>query len=359
MRRFTPRALLLLSYHRVFSTCCSPYAAACHLAGWMLLLSVSKNPKIELLFNIFIGIFPIKMMKSLVFLGVAAPALAAKVKIMSFNIDCRVCDLHHENGDSWRERTQNELDTMARHDPDLIGIQEPILRLDVMQLVPKGYKALYFNDSKYLPWGVYPDAVMMYKEDRFTVKNFNYFWLGPNPYFPAGFDRLNLPRLAVYSQFEDKTDGTNFYFGSTHFDHGDDMEGKNVACTESAKELLRFTAPIADNFPFLWVGDFNSKTANNNAYSILTNVTADFHLEDSYYNSPTQTVTTNQDPVQAYDYNDSIDHIFYANNHKVATYTPVDWTVDMYMYGTKSDPNALHYASDHYAIISTIDVKAL
>src|SRR5688572_16606120 len=105
------------------------------------------------------------MSKSLALLCAVATAVsAAKVKIMSFNIDCRVCDLHHENGNSWRERVQNELDTMARYDADIMGIEEPIFRLDVEQLVPRGYKALYVNDTKWLPWGVYPDAMIVYKE---------------------------------------------------------------------------------------------------------------------------------------------------------------------------------------------------
>ena len=167
-------------------------------------------------------------------------------------------------------------------------------------------------------------------------------------------NRLALPRLAVYALFEDRVDGTQFYFGSTHFDHGDDMEGKNVDCVESAKELLKFTEPLASKYPFVWVGDFNSETANNNAYSILTNQTATFHLDDSYYSSPSHVVASNLSPLPDYSYDKSIDHIFYANNANVAQYSVMDWTVDMYVYGEKQQ-----YASDHWAIISTIDVKAL
>jgi len=290
----------------------------------------------------------------ILFVVVIGVIQAAKVKIMSYNIDCRVCDFHHENGASWEERVQNELDTIARHNPDIIGMQEPIFRLDVKQLTPPGYKAIYFDQANWLPWGVYPDAVLLYKQDRFIQKDFNMFWLGPNASFPAGFDRLALPRLAIFSLFEDRQDGTQFYFGSTHFDHGDDLEGSNVDCTASAKELLEFTAPAAAKYPFLWTGDFNSETSNNNAYSILTNTSAACHLEDSYYASPSHAVLSNLDPLPAYDYGRSIDHIFYANNHEIASYTPVDWTVDMYVYGDKQQ-----YASDHWAIISTIDIKQL
>lgn len=294
------------------------------------------------------------MFRILLLLSLASLSIGSQVKIMSFNIDCRFCDLKHENGDSWRQRVQNEKDTMERYNPDLMGIQEPVFQLDVKELLPEGYKAIYFNESKWFPGGAYPDATIFYRESRFTQKDFGMFWLGPNPELPFGFDRLALPRLAVYALFEDNTDGTVFYFGSTHFDHGDDMTGSNVDCTQSAYELLNFTAPLSQKYPFVWVGDFNSKTSNNNAYSILTNETAGVHLVDSYYNSPSHTVATNQDPAPTYDYGQSIDHIFYANNDKVAQYTPLDWTVDMYVYGDEDQ-----YASDHWAIISTIDVKQL
>lgn len=279
---------------------------------------------------------------------------AGTMKIMSFNIDCRFCDMKHENGASWDERVKNEKDTFARYNADIMGIQEPIFPADVEQLLPAGYKALYHNNVTWLPWGAYPDAVIMYKEDRFVPKEFNHFWLGPNASFPAGFDRLSLPRLAVYALFLDKTDNSLFYFGSTHFDHGDDLEGSNVDCVESAKELLKFTAPLAEKYPFLWVGDFNSQTANNNAYAILTNASAAFHLTDSYYNSPSHAVQSNLSPLPDYDYNHSIDHIFYAANPSVAAYKPLDWTVDMYVYGDKQQ-----YASDHWAVISTVDVQPL
>jgi hypothetical protein len=99
---------------------------------------------------------------------------------------CSVCDFEHAHGDSWDERVANELDTIARHNPDIIGMQEPIFRADVKQLTPKGYKAIYFDKADWLPWGVYPDAVIMFKESRFIQKDFNMFWLGPNSSFPAG-----------------------------------------------------------------------------------------------------------------------------------------------------------------------------
>eukprot|EP01039_Chlorochromonas_danica_P007457 gene7458-8244_t len=273
---------------------------------------------------------------------------------MSFNIDCRFCDLKHENGASWNERVQNEKDTFSRYNPDLIGIQEPIFPADVYQLLPKGYRALFDNNVTWLPWGAYPDATIFYKEDRFRVKSINHFWLGPNASIPIGFDRFAVPRIAIYALLEDKEDHSLFYFGTTHFDHGDDLEGKDVDCVESAKELLQFTAPLAKEYPVLWTGDFNSKTANNNAYSILTNTSAEVYLQDSYFFSPSHVVASNLSPLPDYDYNESIDHIFFAANPSIASYETKDWTVDMYVYGDKQQ-----YASDHWAIISTINVKHL
>lgn len=245
------------------------------------------------------------------------------------------------------------------------SIKEPIFKLDVKQLLPDGYKALFNNETDWLPWGAYPDATIFYRESRFIPHDFEYFWLGPDPTYPRGWDKLTLPRLAVYALMEDTAAGSDgaaedatapyFYFGSTHFDHGDDMEGSNIDCTQSAYEVLNFSTPLAARYPLVWVGDFNSKTANNNAYSILTNASAPVHMEDSYYESTTSyQICTNQDPAPAYDYDNSIDHIFHANNEDIASYEVLDWTVDMYVYGEEQQ-----YASDHWAIISTINIKSI
>lgn len=271
---------------------------------------------------------------------------------MSFNIDCRFCDLQKETSNTWRQRTKNIKDTFERYNPDIIGIQEPIFKLDVLQLMPPGYKPLFFDEANWVPWGSYPDATIAYNTTRLEPKDFKMFWLGPNPSLPFGFDRFALPRLAIYAMFEDKIDGTKFYFGTTHFDHGDDLEGNNVDCTQSSYELLNFTAPIADKYPFIWTGDFNSETSNSNAYGILTNESAPFYLEDSYFHSPTHTVVSNEDPIPTYDYNVAIDHIFFPNNFEVAKYVVNSWSVDMFVYGDEK-----HYASDHFAIISDIEIQ--
>lgn len=188
---------------------------------------------------------------------------ALQIKFMSFNIDCRFCDFHKEHGKNFHERTDNEKDTIARHNPDIIGIEEPIFGRDVdLLLNRKEYKALYFNES-FLPWKDYPDATIFYKHEKFTPLDFHMFWLGPNASEPRGFDKPRTPRLAIFTLFEEKLTleekklnktPLKFYFGATHFDHGDDFEGNDVDCVYSAYELLDMTAPYAKEYPFLWVG---------------------------------------------------------------------------------------------------------
>jgi len=276
--------------------------------------------------------------------------LATPIKIMTYNIDCRVCDLKKENGDSFRQRVSFEKDVIARYDADLIGIQEQVIARDVKMLTPDGFGSLYMNDTKWLPWHNYPDAVIMYRESRFAVKQWDTFWLGPNPNAPVGYDRFALPRLAVWAILEDKVDNKEVFFGSTHFDHGDDMEGSNTDCTSSAKQVLSFAEPYAKTYPIVWVGDYNSNP-NSNAFHILTNSSTPTHFKDTW-SADIQTVAYNQATQPSYDYNDAIDHILYIDNPSVATYEVLDWTVDMYTYGDRN-----LYPSDHWAVISTVDIK--
>lgn len=65
-------------------------------------------------------------------------------------------------------------------------------------------------------------------------------------------------------------------------------------------------------------------------------------------------VASNLDLVPEYRYEQSIDHIFVANNPTVGSYAVKDFTVDMYVYGDKQQ-----YASDHWAIISTVNIKQI
>jgi endonuclease/exonuclease/phosphatase family metal-dependent hydrolase len=274
------------------------------------------------------------------------------LRVMSFNIDCRFCDLEHAHGESWNERVSWVKDTFARWNPDLIGIQEPVFEVDVKQLTPEGYSAIYNNNEDIPILHSYADATILYRTDRFKVLDWGSYWLSrrPDADFALSFDPLALPRLVIWSVLEDLTTGQSFYFGSTHFDHGDDYHHPDSNCVKSSYLVLDRSEEPAQQYPMLFTGDWNSHSQTN-AYAILTNTSADFNFNDAHDISQKTFVETNLEEEPAYDYKDAIDHIFYANVPEVATYEVSQWAVDMWIYGENQQ-----YASDHWAIMADITI---
>jgi len=326
-------------------------------------------------------------------------AQSLDLKLMTFNVDCRLCDKH-----AWGDRIDGLSDTIARHSPDLIGIQETMFAPDIDDLLSatgldeygvvcpelgspeiknKLLRSVTQGSVEDLKW----DACIFYKNDRFEASDSTFFWLGPDPEKPGDFDMFNIPRLAVYALFTDKSTSSTFYFGSTHFDHGDHMDDGIMPstnnCVKMAQELLEFTAPLAETTPMFWTCDCNSNYRyissflsflsfdsfvlihqlfihiRSNAFAILTNSSSDVYLEETWDLSQETDVLTNQESHEDYDHTDSIDHIFLAQTE---TYKPsVDVAtsvVDMYKYpceqekGGVCDDGMDQYPSDHWAIVS-------
>jgi len=90
-------------------------------------------------------------------------------KVMTFNVLCEVCDV--ANYGRWRDRLPYLADVLARHQPDIIGFQEPIDENNVEQLqamIPN-HVPLFFNRPR-LP--SYPDACIFYNP---AVRSFSFF----------------------------------------------------------------------------------------------------------------------------------------------------------------------------------------
>ncbi len=265
----------------------------------------------------------------------AEPEMAAQpIGVMTFNVLCSFCDGSY---DPWIERLDYIGDVFKRHDPDLIGVQEltPIGN-DVEQILEQapGYKALYFDGDP-----IYPDALILYRSERYELKERGDYWLSPTPDKPytAGFaDGAQFNRLVVWGIFEDKTTGDRLYFANTHFDNNTPSQEK------SAPLLKERTAPHVDDQPVLVVGDFNSKP-DSKAYGILTDATGGFSLKNSHDRSRTVSAESNLTAPPAYPFETHIDHIFTAG--AADAWDVEQWTVDQYVYGDDDK-----FPSDHYPI---------
>jgi endonuclease/exonuclease/phosphatase family metal-dependent hydrolase len=274
--------------------------------------------------------------------GGASPA---RLKVMTYNILCSFCD--PRNYDPWAQRLPYFGDIFARHDPDLIGLQELTpLGTEVAQVRAQapGYGAIYFappgEDS-------YPDALILYRESRFTVLDSGEYWLSPTPDVPrsVGFVRIQFPRLVVWARLLDMDSRRELFFASTHFDNNSPSQQL------SAPLVKERTAPFVGDLPVIFVGDFNSRP-NSTAYGILTGEPSEGFVFADSFDSAAWRIVSNQTPQPAYDVDDRIDHIFLAGDG--IEWTVTDWLADLTVYGDKR-----RYPSDHFPVVATVEMRRL
>jgi endonuclease/exonuclease/phosphatase family metal-dependent hydrolase len=270
------------------------------------------------------------------------PAEPPPMTVMTYNIMCSLCG--GETYDPWEVRLPYFGDTFARHEPDLLGIQEltPIPG-EVEQLLAQapGFGAVYFAPDEQLP---YPDAMIMYRQSRFDVLEHGDYWLSPTPDTPRsnGFAKPQLPRLVVWARMRDRLADREFYFATTHFDNNSPSQAM------SAPLVKERTAPFASQLPVIVVGDFNSQPRDE-AFATLTGEAGGFRLVDTQSIAKSWSVVTNQTPPPAYDLAERIDHIFVAGTG--VDWQAESWAVDTTLYGTKLLP-----ASDHFAMIARLQM---
>lgn len=280
------------------------------------------------------------------------------LRVMTFNVMCSFCmDKVHE---PWTARIPYLRDVIARHDPDLIGLQELFNAEpgndDVESLFGPEHLwgAVYYHHK---PGDLlekdYTDATVMYRKARFELKDQGFFWLSPEPdtAFSNGFaPKGSFPRLVAWARLHDKKAKRDLYFATTHFDNNAPSQEK------SAPLSLQRLGPLAKQAPLIFIGDFNSKPPTK-AYGILTTgedkadgsgkVAGGLVLQDAFVLAPPpwQIEAGTQKP-PAYDPAQRIDHVFVGGG----AWKSLRWVVDLTVYG----PPQWH-PSDHDAIVADLD----
>jgi endonuclease/exonuclease/phosphatase family metal-dependent hydrolase len=257
--------------------------------------------------------------------------------VMTFNVLCSFCD---DTYDPWEDRVGYISDTIARHEPDLVGLQELFTAEEVQQLLDlnPGYEGLFYADET----SDYADATIWWRSDRYELLDSGFYWLSPAPDTPfsVGFSTPQLPRLVAWAHLRELSSEAELLFVDTHFDN-------NTPSQElSAPLLLERTEARAGSLPIVVVGDFNSRP-DSPAYAILTGGVepGGLALTNSFELAREWSIDSNEDPVPPYDPAIRIDHIFVAGGE----WTVPWWVVDTWVYG----PSLLH-TSDHFAMAAQL-----
>ncbi len=274
--------------------------------------------------------------------GAASPPIGPW-RVMTFNVMCSSCA--PGGFEDWDSRVPYTGDTIRRHDPDLIGLQELFDGGEVAQIEAElpGYTTIWFaaRDPGDLD---YADATIAYRSGMFEALEHGFYWLSPTPDTPYsnGFAPPQLPRLVAWARLRELDSQLEFVFATTHFDN-------NAPSQEmSAPLVLERTAALAGEAPVIMVGDFNSRP-DSPTYAILTaGVDGEGpRFADAFVLSPAWRADSNLEPAPDYDPNQRIDHVFLAG----ADWQAADWAVDQWGYGA-----TMHYTSDHFAI--SVEVSA-
>jgi len=252
-----------------------------------------------------------------------------ELRVMTYNI---LVDVDNPDYDAWTDRRAGIVDTIQRHDPDLVGLQEPVQSQvdDLLASCPE-YSAVHQQAG-------FTDATILYRTARFSEGKMNIYWLSPTPEeeYSLGFGNI-LPRMVIRVDLQDEATGRSFYFINTHFD--------NTAPSQdmSAPLFLARTEPLAGKLPVVITGDFNSNL-NSTAYTALTSGTG-FRLQNSFDLAPQWSMDTNLDPRPDYDTDRRIDHIFIAGGDFACDW----WAVDITTY-----PPNNRFSSDHFAMAADL-----
>ena len=196
-----------------------------------------------------------------------------ELKVMSFNIRYGTAD---DGKDIWANRQELVVTVIKAFAPDLMGTQETL-----------PFQAKYIHEQlseyTYIGWSrdqseTGEQCGIFVRKERFEIIESGQFWLSetPDEKFSKSWDS-SLPRVVTWTRLKEKTadkkksDGGEFLFANTHFDHRGTEARK-----QSAILLRRRLSEMAPKLPIIVTGDFNCDQGSEPYQELLEeNVLAD------------------------------------------------------------------------------------
>lgn len=201
------------------------------------------------------------MLFNIIFAGCSKKSDKDVIKVMTFNIRY---DNPRDSLNAWPNRAEQVCEFIKNERPDLIGMQEVLLRQ---------YSVLDSALTDYTSVGVGRDDgakggemnPVFFRKDRFDMIRTITFWLSDTPEVPGSKGwGASLPRIVTWMELADKNTHEHFFYFNTHFAHDSDS-----ARIMSSRILLDQVAKISDGSQFIITGDFNMQPTST-GYSILT-----------------------------------------------------------------------------------------
>jgi endonuclease/exonuclease/phosphatase family metal-dependent hydrolase len=255
------------------------------------------------------------------------------VRLMSFNVRY---DTAKDGAHNWIHRRRLVSNTVAYHDPDVVGVQEAMShQLRELEILLPQYE--WVGDARDSVAAGGEHTAIGYRRDRFTAEETDTFWLSPTPDAAGsvGWDARH-PRVATWVRLRERDSGDGLFVVNTHLDHtGERARREGIAL------VLDRLARLVDDDPVVLGGDFNcvvGEPAHDAASGYA--LPGDRKLLDSrelapYCHGPTTTRTDFEDLLP----DRGIDHVFVSDDATVTGWAAV------------TDRDDDHFASDHLPVV--------
>lgn len=267
----------------------------------------------------------------IVLLGISLSSSSQSLKVMSYNIRY---DNPGDGRNAWPNRKDRLIDLVRESRPAVLGVQEA-LHGQLMNMMDAlgGYAMVGVGRDDGKQKGEY--SAILYRTDRFELRDQNTFWLSKTPDVPGSKDwDAAITRVATWARLFDKETQKEILVVNTHFDH----IGKE-ARLKSAELIRKKIGEMAGDLPVLLTGDFNF-TRQQPPYAALMQP-GGFKLIDSAPADPPGTSCGFE--VGARECN-AIDYIFYSPHWKLERYDVL------------TTNNGRDYPSDHLPVLVSVSL---
>jgi endonuclease/exonuclease/phosphatase family metal-dependent hydrolase len=180
-----------------------------------------------------------------------ASSKAVPLEVMTFNIRY----LHRPDGPNyWDHRVAFVADTIKKHSPDIVGLQEAFRsQLDDLKPLLPDFAEVGVGREDGREKGEY--SAILYRKSVLSVLESGTFWYSDTPTVPGSRSWGNkVTRICTWARFLHKPSGRNFWHFNSHWDH-ESAEARS----KSARMLAERVAARNDRKePVIVTGDFNA-----------------------------------------------------------------------------------------------------
>lgn len=177
-----------------------------------------------------------------------------EVSVMSFNIRYGTAN---DGANRWVNRREMVFEVVRKHRPDVVGLQEALgYQIDEICKAVPGYARIGVGREDGKTEGEF--SAILYRRDKFEVKQNGTFWLSDTPEVPGSITWGNAcTRICTWGRFQEKNTGRAFYLYNLHLDH--------VSQPSREKSMILLVKRIVGRKrpdPFVVTGDFNAGEKN-------------------------------------------------------------------------------------------------